>query len=148
MRYAWKVAGLFPVDADTAAREIERIKGERDGISAAELVDASREEGAPLHGCFEWDDSIAAERYRNDQAKAIMRGIVVESVGEPDKADGVRAFVHVQSTYQPLEVVIRDADKRGELLAQAMRDMESFKRKYEMIEQVKPVIDAIDGLSI
>lgn len=143
-KYQWKMPNLYDVDAETAASEINRIKGGRDGIEARELVDASREESAPLHSCFEWDDGTAAEMYREQQAQHIIRNIVV--VREKMDTTPVRAFVHVQKSYQPIEVVMKDVDKTDELLKQAYRDMLSFRRKYSALKQLAPIMSAIDSV--
>jgi len=39
------------------------------------VLDDARDEDSPLHPCFEWDDGIAAEKYRLDQAGQIIRSV-------------------------------------------------------------------------
>lgn len=109
-----------------------------------ELVDASREESAPLHSCFEWDDGTAAEMYREQQAQHIIRNIVV--VREKMDTQPVRAFVNVQKSYQPIEVVMRDVDKTEELMKQALGELRAFQRKYSTLKKLAPVMTAIESV--
>ena len=67
MIYKWKVAGLMPVDAQTAGEELNRIYTKNGALNPADIVDESRPEDAPLHDCFEWRDDVAAEKYREQQ---------------------------------------------------------------------------------
>ena len=47
------------------------------GITPKNLVEANRDESAPLHNEFEWNDTKAAEKYRETQAGYIIRNICV-----------------------------------------------------------------------
>lgn len=140
--YEWKTKGVYKVDANDAANEIMRIRDERGTIEPYAIVDESRDERAVLHGCFEWDDTRAAERYREHQASGILRNITV--VSDSDETESVRAFVRVSSGYQPMSVVIENRDMTEELLQIALRELQYFKRKYSTLSKLQPVIKAIE----
>ena len=146
MIYKWKVAGLMPVDAQTAGEELNRIYTKNGALNPSDIVDESRPEDAPLHDCFEWRDDVAAEKYRELQAQAIVRAIVAvnEDVSKPES---VRAFVHVRNTYEPISVVVNDAEKMQEVLQTALRELAAFRRKYETLSELAPVFRAIDELT-
>lgn len=144
MVYKWKLPSLFNVDADVAGREIQRIYEEHGAVEPQVLVDESKDERAPLHSLFEWDDDKAANLYRNQQARCIIKNIVIEE--DEERRSRTRAFVHVRKGYQPLSVVLESPDKTDELLNQARRDMASFKAKYERLIELAGVIKAIDAV--
>jgi hypothetical protein len=53
-------------------RELKKIY-KRDGtVLAIPLLDAARDPKHPLHHYFEWDDTVAAEKYRIDQAMRMI----------------------------------------------------------------------------
>ena len=106
MIYKWKIPGVIPVDAQTAGEELQRIYQEKGGLNPSDIVEESRNDSAPLHPCFEWDDEIAAEKYRQTQAMQIVRSIVTIQESDKKKPQEVRAFVHVQESYHPISVVI------------------------------------------
>lgn len=146
MTYQWKTPYLMPVDAQTAGVELSRICQKNGTLEPSDVVEESRPETAPLHPCFEWNDIIAAEKYREYQAGGIIRNIVVVEE-KPDKPDRIRAFVHVQSTYQPIQVVLSDEEKRMEMLQNALRELRAFTDKYKSLKSLEPVFEAIEKIS-
>lgn len=138
--YKWKIPGLIPVDAQVAGQEMERIYN-RDGIlDPAVIVQESKDKHAPLHGCFEWNDTVAANKYRVNQAKEIIRSIV--TVSEHTNQE-TRAFVYVNQEYQPLSVVIRNPEDTATLLRQAINELRWFEQKYSKLQELAGVMAEI-----
>lgn len=141
MTYQWKVPGIMPVDAQTAGNELQRIY-ERDGVIEPEtVVKESKAPSAPLHSCFEWNDAKAAHKYRITQAQGIIRAIVV--VDETKQQPETRAFVNVHQDYQPISVVVRNPEKRSALLENALNELHWFEKKYNSLQELSGVFDAI-----
>lgn len=145
-KYKYAVDGIYKVDAQTAGEELERIYGKYGTIDPAQIVNESRKESAPLHPVFEWDDTVAAEKFRENQASGLVRAIVQVGEGENQPAQ-FRAFVHVTQDYMPIRVAIETPGLREQLLLNAFREMESFKRKYQTLNQLAPVFAAIDDVT-
>lgn len=91
MVYEYKVP-YTKVSAQEAGEELARIECEHGGLTPELVVDASREESAPLHPVFEWNDRKAAERYRIVQAGSLIRNVTVK-IEEAPRMEPVRAFV-------------------------------------------------------
>ena len=146
MVYKYKFPNLFPVDANIAGEELASIYNEKGRCDPSDVVERSRPTDAPLHACFEWDDTVAAEKYREHQAGEIIRAIVTvtEEPNAPEATVETRAFVHVEKTYHPISVVVQDEDKYAELMRNAMNDMVSFKKRYSQISKLKSVMDEMD----
>lgn len=136
----------MPVDAQSAGEELDRIYQKHGNLIPSNVVEESRDETSVLHPCFEWNDAAAAEKYRETQAGLILRNITVvsESVGNEEP---VRAFVSVQKSYQPIEIVLSDQEKTEELLKNALKELTSFRAKYNTLSMLKPVFDAIEKVS-
>lgn len=144
MVYSWTVP-VVNVPAQVAGEELERIY-KRDGIiSPSAVVDDSRPESAPLHGCFEWRDDVAAEKYRETQAAKIIRSIVVVNT-EKKEPVRVRAFVHVSEKYQPMKVVVQSNAMMDALLESALKDLSAFQAKYAALKNVRPVDFALNAI--
>jgi hypothetical protein len=152
MVYQWKSGAQVPVPADIAAREIERVRLKHGGFYKPEhLVDASRPVKAPLHNAFEWDDRIAAERYRIQQAGYLTRCIVRIDPDEPELPP-VRAYVSILHEdadekrtpfYTSIDNAMSRDDLRHQLLANALADIAIFERKYESLEAVAGIIETM-----
>ncbi len=147
MIYKWRFENLYPIDPQKAGEELNRIYQERGALNPSDIVEESKDERSPLHPCFEWDDTVAANRYREGQAANIVRAIITE----PDIATGateeVRAFVHVQETYRPIQIVVDEEAMMQELLASALRELSSFQKKYNALSALSPVFEAIKKVS-
>lgn len=144
MAARWKVPGLFPVSADEAYAEIVRI-GEKNGcVRPGDIVEESRDESAPLHECFEWDDTEAARMYRERQAGDMLRGITVEVVTEKREPVEVRAFVSTGKAYRGVTEVLKSDEQTSYLLERALAELESFRRKYRTLSELAPVFRAIE----
>lgn len=71
MRAEWRIKGIYKADAQKVADEIGDKK-----VTPQEILEKARDETSELHKCFEWDDSVAAERYRLQQAGNVLRMLV------------------------------------------------------------------------
>ena len=143
--YKWKSGARIKANAQVAGEVCDALAKEG-RLTPAELVNVSRDKKAPLHDAFEWRDKVAAERYREVQAGHIIRSVEVVMTGT---SEPVRAYFPVEAEgggrhYSHIEVIMRDADGRDALLARALAELESFKRKYKTLAELADVFAAID----
>jgi hypothetical protein len=106
------------------------------------VVEAARSSSNVLHKHFEWDDSKAAEAFRLDQARNVIRSIHAE---DEDASDGhAAAFVSVSdkggTSYRTLDAIKNSADLQARVLAQAERDLDAFQRRYRAMQDVCAII--------
>lgn len=134
------------VDRAAVKAELERLK--QDGVvKPVDVVEAARDEDSPLHAWFEWDDSEAAERYRLDQARQLIRVFVITS-DAPD-APPVRAFVALRGDrksgggYRAMADVLSDAELHAKMLDEALADLKAVQAKFARIRELEPVFDAL-----
>lgn len=145
MIYKMKSGARLPVSAQIAGEECERLESMGE-LTTTNLVDASRPDDAPLHKCFEWDDSVAAEMYRERQAAYIIRSIevCVEKSSEPTRAF-VPTMTNGQREFRSIDVVLRSSESREALLDSAKRELMAFVRKYRTLNELADVFAAIEG---
>lgn len=141
MVYQWKLGSHIKGSAQVAGEVCEQL--EKQGrLSAKILLDESRPEDAPLHNSFEWDDSIAAESWREQQARHIINSLIVC----PEKEEPVRVFFKIERTenrYQSIETILEHKDSTRKLLENALHELESIQKKYKAIKQLQKIWDAI-----
>ena len=149
MVYEWKTGSHHKVSADVAAAAMEKLAAE-ERLTATELVEESRPEDAPLHDEFEWNDSIAAEKFREDQARAMIRHLTVR-IDINNNEYPVRQYFMVRSEskiFEPVQLILKDQDKTAMLLDQAKKELQSFKAKYACLKELATVIKAIDSIEL
>ena len=124
-------------------------------LNPAHVVEAARDPVSVLHDEFNWDDEDAADRYRLAQAGALIRRVkftVMRQVAETKEVQIVttRAFQSRGSArnaaggYEGIETIMADADKREELIAQVLRELNSYRKRYAEISALSEVWAAID----
>ena len=141
---SWKIE-KYPVSADVAKAELDRIYEKHGKVTVKNLVDESRDVTAALHSCFEWRDDIAAEKYRQEQAGDLIRCLVtVEKTTTESDPIIVRAYVKTTENYEPISVSLKSEDKYSVLIQDVLNDIFWFKRKYSNFTKLKEVFDAMD----
>lgn len=168
--YAWKSTqseNAYHATAEQAHAAFETIR-KRDGkLTAPAVVDEARPEESVLHEDFEWRDEIAAEKYRQQQARQMIGAVRI--VWE-EKSPPVRAYVNVRLVeqdalnaadamhpaeepaakepparcYMPLEEVLEQPQLRTQMLEDARRDAQNYKQKYSTLASLASIMQAID----
>lgn len=137
----WKMNGIFKADAQKVADEIGDNR-----ITPQQILEKARDEKSELHKCFEWDDSIAAEKYRLQQAGTILRMLVFKSKNEDEQPVRVFQITTERNTYQPVKMFLKQEDEYQSLLKRALGELESFKKRYSTLSELESVFDAISEL--
>ena len=143
-------ATQYKIPAQQAGEYLQELGETEGGLTAVKLLDASRPDDALLHGCFEWNDSEAAEKYRLNQAREFIGNIVVvEMEGKP--VEKTRAFISVTETahrsvgvFKPIIEALSDENNRAVVLDNAIREMKTFREKYSNLEELARVISEMD----
>lgn len=165
VKYEWKT-GFVGVDANVAGVELERLAKRDQEIVPMTLVDESRPIDAPLHSCFEWDDTEAAQLYREDQAKTIIRNLQIVYVRNDteEPLPPTRAYVSVIDEpefemyapskptitsirhYRPIAKVMSETDLRDQYVRSAFESLVSWRQRYADIERFADIFERIDTL--
>ena len=141
------------VDANTVGAVMEQIEDKYGSITSERFLEASRAEDSPTHGVFEWDDGIAAEKYRLHQASrtiCAVRVIVRNETGTKIPEKPPRAFVNIvdddskKGQYVNVSDAMSNEDTRQAVLKRAMRELKSFQEKYSALSELAEVFMAID----
>ena len=146
MVYRFKASSYISgVDAQAAGEQCERLAGEN-RLTARELVKENRPESAPLHRAFEWRDEVAAENWREHQARHIIGALEVVR----EEAPPVRAFFNIvkaEPEYRHIDVILRSEEETERLLRTARGEFEAFRRKYGLLKKLAGLFAAYDQLT-
>ena len=123
------------IDANTGADELARINRQYGALTAVAVVDESRDEDAVLHLAFEWDDEKAGEWYRHDQARRLIRSLVVVN-DDSEHREYVLVSNEKSTQYVSSELAVRSPDVFADALGRLesrMRDMQESIREFEQL---------------
>jgi hypothetical protein len=157
-KYTWTEGPKPAVSADVFGEIVEELAaGAAPGSVQPELiVEKARPRSSPIHLAFDWRDKEAAHLYRIEQARHLVRRLQIVRVEvRHNPTISSRAFYSVRTPddrqgYVPRSRVLSDRDLRGQVIARAKRELESFLKKYASVLTLSRALphlnDAIDAM--
>lgn len=110
------------------------------------VVDVAREPSHPLHHRFEWDDAVAGEAWRREQAHRLIQKVkvVYREADESGPARSIRAFHPIRKedghVFEPVEKVLQDPFMRQLRMRDMEREWTTLRRKYEEFEEFSEMV--------
>jgi hypothetical protein len=117
-------------------------------LSPELVLDAARDEDHPLHASFEWDDSVAAEKYREEQAGRMIRAShYVTFLKEQDEEPvSVRTYISVpggQGQYQERPKALKRINVRTDFIERKLKTLQSWCNETVDIEELGAIRKSI-----
>lgn len=155
-----KSYGYKPLTAKESAlvgRELKRIQAANSVVTPRLVVSEAQGETSPLHRYFEWDDSTAAQRHREWQARSLIASVFIIADGK-ENLGPVRAFVSVSPTDDEDDQFIADrgyvftpsianrASYQNQVLEYAKNQILNWRRRFGQYKEFMEVCNAIDKL--
>lgn len=135
-------------------KELTRIEKKHGALTPKAVVQESRPKTAVLHHRFTWNNSQAAEAYREWQARQI---IAVVEFQHPQMETTVRTFQNVtlerpgeDGTPEAYHVYMRTVDLlknpevRHQLLERAHRDASEWQLRYKSLVELSEITTAME----
>ena len=144
MVFQWKQGARIKADAQQAGILCSKLETEG-RLTAKALLDESRAEGSPLHDEFEWNDGIAAEKYRENQARHIINCLVTVH----ESASPTRSCFNIEcktAEYRSVTAIMQNSESRDQLLSLALRELDAFKQKFSSLSELAAVFAAIEEI--
>lgn len=135
-KYSWKNMG-FEANAQKVGEELENIKD----ITNKNVLEYAKENvESELYKCFEWDDSIASEKYRLIQATRIISSISFVIQEEPLKKQKVYYNIKTKEenicSFKNIKDILENDEEYNSLCSKAKEELKNCKNKYnELIKR-------------
>lgn len=121
--------------------ELLAVRAQHGELTPQLVVDVARDPAHPLHSRFEWNDAVAGEAWRRQQAHELIRKVKIVYREATDTAPekSVRAFVAIRSenrhVFDPVEEVAEDALRRKMALADMEREWRTLYRRWQEFDE-------------
>ena len=121
--------------------QLEAIRENYGKLTPQAVVDEARNPEHPLHARFEWDDAVAGEAYRRQQAGELIRSvrITLREADESSPEQSIRAYHSLpnatEHVYEPVEDIAENPFKRQLMLNTMQRDWKALYRRYQEFEE-------------
>jgi hypothetical protein len=140
-KISWKIP-KYKADAQKAYEEIAKLEN----ITPQNVVDLARNENSVIHNDFEWNDTVAGEKYRNLQAREMIRMFVFTPVEKDNEPIRTFQITTQKSVYQPVKMILKNEDEYQSLLKRAKLELQSFKKRYHTLTELESIFAEIDAL--
>lgn len=128
---------------------LQNVYDQHSRLTARLVVDTARDKNSPLHQHFEWDDSVAGEKYREHQARDLIRSIKIK-YRNGDRTEKTNYFVSVERdearAYHPVDKVAGDPELTEIVRRTMEREWRALQSRYghfeEFVEMVKMEVAA------
>jgi hypothetical protein len=108
----------------------------------AKIVELAKPKRSPIHKYFEWDDTVAAQRYRIQQARKMITSLVV-IVDEQEAPAAVSVVVRdgnkSHRTYMDTFKACEQEDLREQVLQDAIKSLQGWEWRYQTLKGLKPL---------
>lgn len=133
------------------------IESRGGNVTSQDVLAHAKKSASPLHDFFEWDDGIAAEAWRLEQARYIMRSVhVVIKINEHEEE--TRLLWNVRETpddendkpervFVSIERILSETEIRAQVIEEALRQLTSWKARYKQYQEFRIVVRAIEALA-
>lgn len=131
--------------------ELKRLYKKHGMLTPDVLVSEARKSSNPLHSRFEWDDTVAAEKFRREQAYQIIMAsrFVIElrasKRAEPEQIN-VRQFLpegKKQGHFKMRNTVLNEQEMRAAYVEERLEDLRSWCDQTADIEELQTIRRAI-----
>ncbi len=116
-------------------------------LQARDVVADAKLDASPLHDYFDWNDSSAAESWREEQARYLLRNIQIEvETVSGEKCDVRFAYAVVGKQthgYVSFPQVQQSEEYRQQVIEMALAELASWRKKYNTYAELFPVVEAI-----
>ena len=122
-------------------------------ISAFDVVESAKGKDSPLHDYFDWDNDVAGDKWRLEQAQCMIRSIEVKYIGGDGKPEYIRMMYNLETEenknmYIPVDEVFSSEIYREQLLERAYSEAISWKERYHHLQEFSKVFESIERLKM
>lgn len=133
-------------DAQLIGPVLSRLSDDRKA-TAEGILEEARPDDSEIHPYFEWNDAVAAEEYRKDQARHMAASIeiILIPLEEP-----TRAFPAVKLNdddpnrhYTSMSEVVLDNRLLDQCVAEARRNLMAWQKRFQQLRAFSPALEAV-----
>lgn len=144
-KYEWKEEAprLYKrLDASRVGMELEKIKSETGDLHPAAVVRYAKSPKSAMHNFFQWNDSKAADRFRESQARHLIvsiREIKITVINKKTKREIIRPWFPKKpgsnKGYWHSDEIKKDHERIQDTINRAQIDLEGWMKRYEQIHE-------------
>jgi len=135
--YKFTSGSRFGADAQKVGEELDKLMTERDGkLATEEIVAAASDDSTELNRCFTWDDEVAGHKWRLQEARRLIRCVVVVENDEQAAPIAYNVKVGDVNHYASIDRLRRNEDEAASAIREASSRLAASERSLEQLRDV------------
>lgn len=146
-KFEWKISGLAKgLNANVVAKEFERITAVYGVLTAETVLSEAEKRKSPLHAAFEWDDTVAARKWRLEQARKLINNVHIKIISSGEETTiGAYEIVNVGDARGFKNISLLTEEESEEVRDNCKRDLTYIKIKLSMFNAFQKATQHIDN---
>ena len=137
------------LNAKEVGEHLEILRQQHKGeLTPQDVLADAKNHNSPLHSFFEWDEGAAAEQWRLQQARGLIRAVVAIYVDDKRPAVRTRAYVHINEPsaphYRETGHAMSQAGTREMVLKRAWKELQAWRKRYADLKAFSNLFDCIE----
>ena len=143
--YSWGEGYQPNIDANIVGSVIEQLEEKHGKVTRELFLDASRSVDSPTHSIFEWDNDIAAEKWRLSVATKTINNLRVVSVKPELVEQKIKAFVNTsrpkeKQMYVNIVTALSDEQTREIVLCRLRTEIQALIERNKHIDELALIL--------
>lgn len=152
-------ARLTQEQVEKASLRLLELSNDIEMLKPDQVVEDARAEDSPLHEFFTWDDNVAGERYRMQQARLLMSACTyrVKMLGKDmvrhqpmlvrvEKRDAKKKLV--DKGYMHVTKALLEPEYRQQMLESAARELQRWERVHARTVELIDAVESVRAVRI
>lgn len=160
MKVEYKITKKLTQEKINEILNIEKSKG----LTAEALLESAKNKNSSLHDFFEWDDTLAGEKFRLCQARILINEVkviieekeyyafenvqvsVVKSSGKSGSSNSAELEDYDESenetlrVYKPVVEILSTEELRNQVIMASLRQLEYWNQQNSKYEEFSPIV--------
>lgn len=139
-KFTWRAGARISLDPEAVGTEISELYDDRGTTTPDAVIARASDPDSAMHSHFEWDDAVAAQEHRREQARLLLRSIRIVAVGsdEPQLVNvAVRMAPDEPRVYQLASEAVKDRDLWAQVWNDTVTKLEGLDARLGELERVE-----------
>lgn len=124
--------------------KILKIQSQK-GLTPENLINEAKDKNNPLHDLFDWDNNIAGDKWRLQQARVIINEVKVvidekEYYAFENVSVKVNDNLEHKREYMPIVTIMSNKELRQQIIRSALQQLAYWEKQNEKYTELMPII--------
>lgn len=150
--YEWAENVRCSGSAQIVGETLMQINEKHGTVKPETVVHEAKRKSHPLHPFFEWDNDKAADEFRKEQARYLIRSVRIIQQVKNEEPKLIRVFHNVEDTeeigrgYQPLVHIMNSEDLKQQAISYSIQYLQQARKRLSEIKELEKIVVELEKI--